>query len=399
MKKLFLSLLPIALLLSGCHVAPTPPAPVGTLKIDTTTVPPATQGQSYSTPLVSEGGTPPITWSGGSGLPPGVGVVPAGYVTTSGLPLSAAVGAYPFSIAATDSATAPNNQQTATQSLTLQVNPATLVITSSGTLTAGQQGVAYSTTFVATGGTGADTWSVATGSTLPTGMSLTAAGALTGSPAAYGQYTFTIQAKDSGSPAQTATLACSWTVNPATLAITTTSLPPATAGVAYSVQLTATGGVTPYTWSITSGTLPTGIALSSSGLLSGTPTATGTFSLVIQVQDSGTTFSGKQNAQVHTVDISWVAPVSSPTPVTNFNVYAEVAPATSGKKVGQVPVTQTVYTDLEEESLKVTYWVTSYNSTLNLESVPSNTVTTTIPVSVASPDGLSPTITSVQTTT
>lgn len=84
----------------------------------------------------------------------------------------------------------------------------------------------------------------------------------------------------------TATQPLTLTVDPA-LAITTTTLPDATEGKAYSQQLQASGGVPPYTWSIATGALPSGISLSSSGLLSGTPTVTGPFNFTAQVTDSG----------------------------------------------------------------------------------------------------------------
>jgi putative Ig domain-containing protein len=73
----------------------------------------------------------------------------------------------------------------------------------------------------------------------------------------------------------------------APLAISTTTVPDATESKAYSFQLQATGGVTPYTWSVFAGALPTGITLSSGGLLSGTPTITGAFNFTAQVTDSG----------------------------------------------------------------------------------------------------------------
>ena len=84
-----------------------------------------------------------------------------------------------------------------------------------------------------------------------------------------------------------ATQSLTLTVN-ASLAVTTTSLPSAVLGVAYSVQLAATGGVAPYTWAISAGSLPTGLTLSSTGLLSGTPTASGSFTFTVQVTDSAT---------------------------------------------------------------------------------------------------------------
>jgi hypothetical protein len=63
-------------------------------------------------------------------------------------------------------------------------------------------------------------------------------------------------------------------------------LPPATIGVPYSQTLTATGGTPPYVWSVVSGAPPNGIALSpSAGVLSGTPTAAGSFTFAVAVSD------------------------------------------------------------------------------------------------------------------
>jgi hypothetical protein len=74
------------------------------------------------------------------------------------------------------------------------------------------------------------------------------------------------------------------------LQITTTSASFSTGivGTAYSpVTLTATGGVPPYTWSITSGALPAGLTLNSAtGSISGTPTGSGTFPFTVQALDS-----------------------------------------------------------------------------------------------------------------
>lgn len=78
--------------------------------------------------------------------------------------------------------------------------------------------------------------------------------------------------------AQTATLTLTITVeNP--LSITTLTLPNAVVGLAYSVQLLSTGGVAPYVWSFPG--LPAGLACSSSGLISGTPTAAGTTNNIV----------------------------------------------------------------------------------------------------------------------
>ncbi len=68
--------------------------------------------------------------------------------------------------------------------------------------------------------------------------------------------------------------------------ITTTTVPGGTVNTAYSATLTATGGTAPLSWSVSSGTLPAGITLSTSGALSGTPTAAGKSNFTVQVTDS-----------------------------------------------------------------------------------------------------------------
>jgi hypothetical protein len=84
------------------------------------------------------------------------------------------------------------------------------------------------------------------------------------------------------------------------LVITTTSLPGGTRGFLYSQMVTATGGVPAYTWSITLGTLPAGITLNSTtGLISGTPTAGGTFTFTVTVKDQiGQTASKSYKIQI-----------------------------------------------------------------------------------------------------
>jgi hypothetical protein len=79
------------------------------------------------------------------------------------------------------------------------------------------------------------------------------------------------------------------TVKAAPLAITTPSLPNGTVGVAYSATLAASGGSSPYKWSMPSGSLPGGVTLNvQTGGITGTPTASGTFSFMAQVADSAT---------------------------------------------------------------------------------------------------------------
>lgn len=69
------------------------------------------------------------------------------------------------------------------------------------------------------------------------------------------------------------------------LVITTLSLPSATVGSSYSGTLNASGGIAPYTWTVISGALPPGLSLSTSGVISGTPTTAGTYNFTVQVID------------------------------------------------------------------------------------------------------------------
>ena len=65
--------------------------------------------------------------------------------------------------------------------------------------------------------------------------------------------------------------------------VTTTSIPGGTVGQPYSVTLIASGGTAPYSWSISGGNLPGGLSLSSGGILSGSPTPSGTFTFTVKV--------------------------------------------------------------------------------------------------------------------
>ncbi len=152
-----------------------------------------------------------------------------------------------------------------------------------------QQNVSYSATLSASGGTSPYTWSVVAGS-LPAGLTLGAStGTISGTPTSAGPYTFTVQLADAAS--QTATQPLSISVSqPAAPTITTSSLPGAQQGVAYSATVSASGGTPPYTWSVISGSLPAGMALAaSSGTISGTPTTPGTSNFTVQVEDASQT--------------------------------------------------------------------------------------------------------------
>jgi hypothetical protein len=102
------------------------------------------------------------------------------------------------------------------------------------------------------------------------------------------------------------------TVQPASLTITTPSLPNGTVGMAYSATLTASGGTMPYTWSI-SGALPPGLTLNStSGAITETPTTVGTYNFTAQVSD----FSNQTATKSLSITISAIPTVVTIWPST-----------------------------------------------------------------------------------
>ena len=244
------------------------------LKITTSSLATGTVGVGYSQGLSASGGTTPYVWSLASGsLPAGLSLGAGG--TISGTPGSA--GSSSFTVRVTDSASA-----TTTAALSVTINPAALVITTSS-LPAGTVGVAYSQGLSASGGTAPYVWSLASGS-LPAGLSLGAGGTISGTPGSAGSSNFTVRVTDSASATTTAAL--SVTINPAALKITTSSLAAGTVGVAYSQGLSASGGTTPYVWSLASGSLPAGLSLGAGGTISGTPGSAGSSSFTVRVTDS-----------------------------------------------------------------------------------------------------------------
>jgi hypothetical protein len=245
------------------------------LSVTSTSLPQGTTSVAYSATLQATGGTTPYSWMISSGSLPGGLSLNSSTGAISGTPTQP--GTFSFTAQATDAAS-----RTAQQSLTILVATAVSINTTS--LPLGMAGVAYSATLQATGGTTPYSWSVSSGS-LPAGLSLNASsGVVSGTPTQSGTFSFTAQATDAAS--RTAQQSLSILVS-AALSITTTSLPQGTANVAYSTTLQATGGTTPYSWMISSGSLPGGLSLNSStGAISGTPTQSGTFSFTAHVTDS-----------------------------------------------------------------------------------------------------------------
>jgi hypothetical protein len=313
-----------------------------TLAISTTTLPDGAQGSGYAAPVVATGGTGADTFAVTSGaLPDGLTIDPATGILY-GVPTTSQTST--FTVTVTDSATpAPD---TASATLTLTVGATTPMSVTTTTLPPPTQGIAYSQIITATGGTQPYSWAV-TGGALPDGLSLDpGSGVLGGTPTGSGSYTFTVTATDSSSPtAQTATASYTLTVySSGALVITSTSLNPssATVGAAYSATLDASGGTAPYTWSVSSGSLPPGLSLDpSGGVISGTPTSGGTFPFTITVTDS-TTPTAQTASQAYTLTVSVPVPLGITTtslPAATVNTTYSATVAATG---GTVPYTWSV---------------------------------------------------------
>ncbi|HGM5883222.1 TPA: beta strand repeat-containing protein, partial [Stenotrophomonas maltophilia] len=146
-------------------------------------------------------------------------------------------------------------------------------------------GVAYSQTFSATGGTGSYTYALS--GTLPTGLTFnTSTGTLSGTPTQAGTFSFSVSATDSSPTPNMGTAFYGLIVSGPTLALPGAALPAAVRGQPFSSNRgPVSGGNAPYTFSVT-GVLPTGLAISPNGVISGTPTAVGTFNFTVVARDS-----------------------------------------------------------------------------------------------------------------
>ena len=246
----------------------------------TSTLPPATTGGPYSVVLSVGGGTPPYSnWTVGAGsFPPGL-TLNSSTGAINGIPSSS--GTYNFFVTVQDSA----GGISPAAALTISSSVPTITTTSLS-LPGAVLNAAYTTTLTVSGGTDPyGNWTLTSGS-LPQGLLLNSAtGVISGTPVASGAYNFSVTVQDSTgvtSPAQNLMIV-------AGVAITTNSLPKGTISEPYNAPLVAAGGLAPYpTWSVSSGSLPPGLTLTG-GLISGVPTASGSYSFSIGVTDSANT--------------------------------------------------------------------------------------------------------------
>lgn len=253
---------------------------VPTISLTPASLPSATAGVAYSQVLTISGGIAPYAVVQSGTLPAGLSF-DAGSRTFSGTPTQS--GSFNISVTVTDST--GGTAATVTNNYTLTVAVPTLSMTPASVPDA-VAGEAYSQSFVASGGVAPYAYSVSAGA-LPAGLTLSAAGQLSGTPTVAGSFSFSVTATDSTSgTAGSVTNAYSLTLSVPTIAITPATLPVAMQNVPYSVTFSASGGTAPYGYAVTAGALPAGLALAANGKLTGAPSGSGSSSFSVTATDA-----------------------------------------------------------------------------------------------------------------
>jgi len=263
----------------GCTgVGPTYPLTITcpTITVTNPAVDTGVAGSPFSQTFTQSGGVGTTTFSlAGGTLPTGLTLASNGVL--SGTPTQ--TGSFPITVKATDS----NGCTGIGPTYNLTINCQTITVTNPA-VSSGVAGSAFSQTFTQSGGIGTTTFSLASG-TLPSGLTLSGGGVLSGTPTQTGSFPITVKATDSNGCSGTGTT-YNLTIACQTITVTNPAGNSGVAGSAFSETFTQSGGIGTTTFSLASGTLPAGLTLSSGGVLSGTPTQTGTFTITVKATDS-----------------------------------------------------------------------------------------------------------------
>jgi hypothetical protein len=253
--------------------------PIATIVIDPVAVDGGERGVAFpAVTFTASGGTAPYTWTA-TGLPSGLTMSADGVL--GGTPTVG--GSFDVLVRTTD-----DDGVGASVTIAVEIGSGPS-IDAPLALPAGEVGELFTpTTFTASAGTDPYTWS-ATG--VPAGMSLSAAGVLSGTPTTPGQSTIVVTATDangaSGLRTYTLDIAAVFGISGPE------ALPGGQVGAAYTpTTMSATAGTLPYLWSATG--LPPGLAMSFDGDLTGTPTTAGTYAIVVYSSDGDGTFATRQ---------------------------------------------------------------------------------------------------------
>lgn len=249
---------------------------IGFLTILPSELSPATVGWNASYSLsTSPAATGTVFTVVGGGLPPGISLSPAGVI--SGKASAAGFFTFTVKVSARDGTTGFG-----TYALLVYGNALTL---QSEALPGVPVNQTYNYSLLATGGTPPYRWSYS--GSLPIGMSLSAGGTLGGAPENAGLFAVTIQVTDAAGASASRNF--SLNIIDTLWIASSNSLPSGTVGVTYSQSLEARGGVPPYKWSLLSGTLPSGLGLSGTGMVAGTPKTSGNWQFKVAATDAAGT--------------------------------------------------------------------------------------------------------------
>jgi hypothetical protein len=248
------------------------------LTVNPATLSNGTTGLAYSELLSATGGTEPYSFTvAGGTLPTGLGLAGNGALT--GTPTQA--GMFSFTVRATDP-----NVCIGERMYTMLIDCPAITL-GPPALPAGLQGSAYSAALTASGGTAPYTFALAMISgNLPAGIVLGTDGALTGTPTAAGTFNFTVNATDANNCPGSHSFTLVINSPCPALTLSPESLPNINTGTPFSLTFTASGGSSPYLFSLDSGTLPMGLTLNANGQLGGTPLQTGSFNFVVRALDA-----------------------------------------------------------------------------------------------------------------
>ena len=278
-----------ALLIAGLSLSHATVASALPLVIQTSTLADGTAGVAYSDAIVATSGTEPYSWTVIDGSLPGGIALDGGTAALSGTATLAGTSA--FIVLVTDAL-----GDTATRALSITIAPAAANALSF--VTGPSAVLAGATMTPAVEMKVEDAFDNAVPGVLVS-LALVGSGALSGGSAVAsdGNGVATFAALSVDAPGSKQLTASSGALTPVTstpfvvtctaITVAPASLPAGAPGVAYSQTLSASGGISPYAFAVTAGSLPPGLTLSGAGLLAGTPSATGTYGFTVTATATG----------------------------------------------------------------------------------------------------------------
>jgi streptogramin lyase len=294
-------------------------------------------------------GAPPYTYSA-TGLPAGLAISSSGVI--SGTP--AAAGASSVTVTLTDAL-----QETASQTVSINVVSQPLALTCNFPFNP-SVGTAISVACSAAGGSAPYASYALVSGTLPPGLTISAAGVVSGTPTVAGPASFTLQVTDSAG--NTAQQSVNLRVQPSTTPALVATLPVPNPGLPYAAAASAGGGTPPFTFTITSGALPAGLTLvPSAGTIYSTGTLTpGAYSFTLTVTDSAQatasqTYSGTVLPAVAESFTSYAIPsASGANGITNGpdgNLWFTTIDQTGGNLIGRITPSGVITTTVAANAL------------------------------------------------